>query len=322
MTISRRNLLRAGLAAPAVLALPRAVIAQETPAASQARSQSFRVGDIEIIALSDGYLELPVAMMVGYEPDAAADAAEAAYRRHNGETMHLGVNGYIIRAGGQVIAVDGGTPDVVAPTAGAWRASLAQADILPEDITIAFQTHLHMDHVGGLGALGANARGLPNATLVVSQADWDFTHSDAVFAQSPEMLQASMQMAQALVAPYAADAQRIAMAETEIAPGVTAVPLPGHTPGHMGLRLNSGNETLLIWADALHAQAFQFMHPEWSLALDADMDQARQTRARLLDELATDRVRVAGSHLDFPSLGYVERAGTAYRYVPGGADYS
>ena len=321
MTLSRRALLGAGLAAPAILALPSISIAQGA-VAPVARSARFRVGEIEVIALSDGFLAMPVAFLQGYEPANAEAAARAAYQPFDGEFMRLGINGYVIKSAGRVIAVDCGTPAVVGETVGSWQASLAQAGIAPDDVDTVFQTHLHMDHVGGLGDPGAGNRGLPNAQMIVSEAEWDFTHSESVYAQAPDLMRSGIDLARGLVAPYGDGAERLSMsAETDIAPGLTAVPLPGHTPGHMGLRVSSGAETLLIWADAMHVQAFQFAHPDWSLVFDADAAQASATRARVMDMAASDRLRVAGSHLDFPSLGYVERAGDAYRYIPGGADY-
>jgi len=321
MTLSRRSLLRVGLAAPALVAIPSLSMAQSGPQ-PRARTATFRVGDIEVIALSDGFLPLPVGMLQGYEPVAAEAAARTAYQRFDGGMMRMGINGYIIKTGGQVVAVDNGTPGLVGDTVGGWQASLAQAGLRPEDIDLMFQTHLHMDHVGGLGEVGAGNRALPSAQLVVSEAEWEFTHSDSAFAQAHELVQTSLQLARGLVAPYAEGALQLSMAtETEIAPGLTAVPLPGHTPGHMGLRVSSGPDTLLIWGDAMHVQAFQFAYPEWSFVVDFDRDLAAATRARLMDMAAADRLRVAGSHIDFPSLGYVERAGDAYRYIPGGADY-
>lgn len=89
----------------------------------------------------------------------------------------------------------------------------------------------------------------------------------------------------------------------------------------MGLRLDSQGEVLLIWGDVVHAPAYQFSRPDWSIAFDADIPAAIATRQRFFDMAATDDVMVAGMHLDFPALGFVERHGNAYRYLAAPPDF-
>lgn len=98
-------------------------------------------------------------------------------------------------------------------------------------------------------------------------------------------------------------------------PGITAVALPGHTPGHTGFRLASGDRKLLIWGAIVHAQALQFARPDWAIAFDVDPDAAVTTRKRLLDMVATDRIAIAGAHLVFPGTGHVARSGDADAFV-------
>ena len=324
MSLSRRTFVASTLGAPAILTLAPGLIpaaAQSAPTTRIPATRTFRVGEIEITALYDGYITLPTPMLVGFDPALAEPAAKAAYRRYNPQAFTSAITGYLIRTGERLVAVDCGTPQVVGDTVGTWHDSLALAGIDPASIDTVFQTHLHMDHIGGLGEPGQGNKRLPNAQIIAAEAEWDFTHSDTVYAQAPDLLKGSFDLARALLAPYKDALTLIALQETDIAPGLTALPLPGHTPGHMGLRVTSGEETLLIWGDAIVAAAYQFAHPDWSLIIDADQNAARQIRTRLLDEAATDRLRIAGSHLDFPSIGYVERSGDGYRYIPSGADY-
>lgn len=44
--------------------------------------------------------------------------------------------------------------------------------------------------------------------------------------------------------------------ETEIIPGVCAVRVPGHTPGHIVLAISSGGKQLLCISDAVHTHRF------------------------------------------------------------------
>jgi glyoxylase-like metal-dependent hydrolase (beta-lactamase superfamily II) len=83
----------------------------------------------------------------------------------------------------------------------------------------------------------------------------------------------------------------------------------------MGIRIDDGGESLLIWADLLHSPAYQFANPDWSLVFDADPVLAGATRRKTLDMAASDRLLIAGMHLDMPGFGYVETAGDAWPYV-------
>ena len=365
--LSRRSLLASLAAAPALLALPSLIrstaeAAEGAPANKQSAVIRRRVGDIELFALADGFSTLPSQVLLGLEDEAAQEAARIAHKRHDPAALTISINTYLIRSGDRVIAVDTGATSAMAPTLGAWRDSLAEAGIAPQEVDTLFLTHAHADHVGGMTD-ASGARLLPNAQLVLADAEWAFTHDDALFASLPTDIQGNFRFSRAQLTPYAEGRKELTMArETEIAPGVTALPMPGHTPGHMGLRLDSRGEVLvrgvgapglptppgggvdertcaggrasraprprrargevlLIWGDVVHAPAYQFTRPDWSIAFDADVPAAIATRQRLLDMAATDDVMVAGMHLDFPALGYVERHGTAYRYLAAPPDF-
>lgn len=326
MTLSRRTLLKqAALAAPVTLApvlAPRAAAAATeavtAPASGQGAIQRLRVGEIEVIALLDGYAPIPLALLNGYEAEAGAEAARLAYKREEDGQMTIGVNGYLIRSGGRVIAVDTGAPKAMAPTVGAWHHSLAQAGVAPGEVDTVVMTHLHVDHIGGLSRLseGAAVALLPQARFICADAEWAFLHDESVLNATPAAFQPWIIASRASVAPYAGRREEVAITrETEIAPGVWTVPLPGHTPGHLGLRVQSGDAALLIWGDVVHATSYQFSNPGWSMAFDADPAQAEETRRAMFDMAASDRLQVAGMHLDFPAVGYVERQADAYRYV-------
>ena len=99
-------------------------------------------------------------------------------------------------------------------------------------------------------------------------------------------------------------------------PGVAATLLAGHTPGHTGWLIHSGKDAVLVWGDVVHLAAVQVPRPEAALVFDVDPQLARETRQRIFDRAAADRLCVAGAHLDFPGFGYIERRGTSYRFEP------
>ncbi len=326
MTVSRRIFMRnaalvpAALATPALLRLTDAVEATEVGAALTPQVQRRMVGEIEVIALMDGMIRRPPAMIPGYEEAKAKEAARLAHHPHSPDGMTLGVNAYVLRAKERVIAVDAGSPAGLAPTLGGWHAALAAAGIAPEQIDTVFLTHPHPDHVGGMSDLKTGAIRLPNAHVITSETDWAFTFDEGVYASSPKEVQGGFDITRAMITPYV-KRKTLITPGAEIAPGLTAVPMPGHTPAHMGLRIDSAGESLLIWGDLVIAPAYQFANPDWGFVLDNDKAAAATTRKKVLDMAATDGVMVAGMHLDFPGFGYVERAKQGFSFVAAPWDY-
>ena len=107
------------------------------------------------------------------------------------------------------------------------------------------------------------------------------------------------------------------MRDGEVLPGVMRpCCCPGHTPGHTGWLVHSGHDGVLIWGDVVHLAAVQVPRPEAALVFDVDPDAARATRRRIFDQVAADRLRVAGAHLDFPGFGHIVRQGASYRFEP------
>jgi glyoxylase-like metal-dependent hydrolase (beta-lactamase superfamily II) len=103
---------------------------------------------------------------------------------------------------------------------------------------------------------------------------------------------------------------------TEVFPGVTAVMLHGHTPGHSGYMISSGNDSLLIWGDIVHVPDIQIPRPEVTIEFDTDPDAAMTTRKRVLDMVTTDRLLVAGMHMHFPGFAHIVRQGDSYDMLP------
>jgi glyoxylase-like metal-dependent hydrolase (beta-lactamase superfamily II) len=102
----------------------------------------------------------------------------------------------------------------------------------------------------------------------------------------------------------------------EIAPGIRSVDAAGHSPGLMAYHVESEGKRLLIWADTCVHYVVAIQRPDWTLDVDDIKDKAVATRKRMLDMVATDRLYVAGFHMPFPGVGWVEKAAGGYRWVP------
>jgi glyoxylase-like metal-dependent hydrolase (beta-lactamase superfamily II) len=153
-----------------------------------------------------------------------------------------------------------------------------------------------------------------NAELIVHEQEAAFWLDRDAESGASERIRRNITKGQAACAPYRERLRVVRYGEA--LPGVSAVSLAGHTPGHTGWLLQSGNDGLLIWGDVVHLAAVQVPHPEAALVFDVDPDAARATRVRIFDHVAADRLRVAGAHLDYPGFGHIVRQGASYRFEP------
>lgn len=146
--------------------------------------------------------------------------------------------------------------------------------------------------------------------MIVFEADHKFWSTE-VFTN--ETLTQWQGLAKASIATYADLIERTKDGDTLIK-GITALSLPGHTPGHMGFRADDGSDSFVHVSDIAHTQILQFTNPEIGIAFDIDMDAARK---RTLDMIATDGMKMSGGHVLQPNIGTLERAGSGYTFVKG-----
>jgi glyoxylase-like metal-dependent hydrolase (beta-lactamase superfamily II) len=269
-----------------------------------------RIGDIVVTALSDGYLDTALVSFNAVTQEAASAKLAARFQP---SPPRVSINCFLIWSGGRLAIVDTGAGDKMGPTLGILPRTLAALGVAPGDIDTVLLTHLHPDHSNGLA--GAHGEALfPEAELVVGEADVRYRLDDAErgrFEPVPQRRYFNDPREQ--IAPYAG---RMRHAGGEVFPGVTAVPLAGHTPGHTGYVVSSGDETLLIWGDICHVAELQLPNPNVTVAFDVDNEAAAATRRRVLDWAERDRLLVAGMHLHFPGFNHVVRNGDGYEPVP------
>lgn len=268
-----------------------------------------RVGDFVVTSINDGTLDLPLEVMLGIDPQEASALLAAQFRR---PTPHLSVNTFLVQGQGRTVLIDTGSGNGMGPSMGRLLPNLFAAGVRPGDVDLVLLTHLHPDHSGGLATAEGGAV-FPNAALGVAAKDAEFW-LDVDPETMAEGIRPYVRGAQAAVAPYTARLTRLDTAAA--APGITPVPLPGHTPGHCGYRIGDGADALLIWGDVMHIPDVQSAHPHVGMVFDVDAETAVATRRRVLDMAAADRLAVAGMHLYFPCFAHVARTGTGYAMVP------
>jgi glyoxylase-like metal-dependent hydrolase (beta-lactamase superfamily II) len=160
-------------------------------------------------------------------------------------------------------------------------------------------THGHADHIGGLWTRGGPAT-FPNAKVRMTTAEW------AALRGSPP--------------PGFVDAVGPQVVTFEpgqpILPGLTALEVRGHTPGHTAVRIRSGGASLLAIGDTAHHHVISLRQPEFTISFDLDPATAEASRRALLTRASADRERIFAPHFPFPGLGAVRREGDGFAWAP------
>jgi len=283
---------------------------------------ALRVGEIDVLVVSDGVLPLPTAMLA-HNAEPAARAAWLDHMFLPPDAFDWALNAVVVRSGAQTLLIDAGLgfdPDLNLPRAGQLIKRLEGAGIDLGSVTDVVLTHMHMDHIGGLIVDGVKDRLRPDLRIHVAAAEvafWespDFSHTNMP-AGFPDALRSA---AKRFMKEYREHLHPFDE-EYEVAPGVVAYRTGGHTPGHSVVRLASRGEALTFAGDAVFAVGFD--QPDWHNGFEHDPEEAARVRVRLLRELAETGEMLVATHLPFPSVGRVAVEGDAFRWVPVFWDY-
>jgi glyoxylase-like metal-dependent hydrolase (beta-lactamase superfamily II) len=282
---------------------------------------ALRVGEIDVMVISDGVVTPPAESMATNADPAAREAwLDGNFLSH--DTFDWALNEIVVRSGGRTMLIDSGLgleyPDF--PRAGQFGLRLDSAGIDLGSVTDVVLTHMHFDHIGGLLVDGVKTRLRPDLRIHVSAAEAKFWEAPdfSRTAMPPDMQRVIRESAKRFLSEYH-DQLRPFEVECEVAPGVVVTRTGGHTPGHSVVRLASGGERLMFAGDAVFPVSFE--HPEWHNGFEHDPEEAARVRVQLLRELAETGAWLVATHMPFPSIGRVAVAGDVFRWVPTWWDY-
>lgn len=269
-----------------------------------------RIGDVVVTAVSDGYIDVPFDVLRSIEPTEADGILTANFRP---SPPRISVNCFLIQSGGRTAVVDTGSGDTMGPTLGHLPGLMTSIGIANTDVDTVLLTHMHPDHSNGLSSADGQ-RLFPEAEVVIGEDDVRHWHDDAAMSRANESQRLRyFQWAREQAAPYM---DRLKPATGEVFPNVTALPMPGHTPGHTGYLVESGGETLLIWGDLCHVPDIQVARPEVTMMFDTDPDAAIAARMRIFDMAVSEKFLIAGMHLHFPGFSHMVRGAEGYELMP------
>lgn len=293
MISSRQLLIAAALATTAA--------SPPGPVASPPEARSFMLGKLKLTALHDAnFAALNDGKTFGVDAGAAAVAKSLSDNGLPSDRIAVSVNALLVQMPGRLIMLDTG----LGPNAmGNVAASLAKAGFSPADVTDVLITHTHGDHVGGLATADGHPA-FPKATVRMAAKEWAWMRSQPGSAALVKAITPQV---------------RTFEPGTVVAPGITAVAIDGHTPGHSGYEIVSGNARLLDIGDTAHSYIVSLQHPEWAMGFDNDKITGKASRLATLARLAASHEMVFSPHFPYPGIGTIVPAGNAYRWVPSAA---
>lgn len=183
---------------------------------------------------------------------------------------------------------------------------LASLGVTPEEIDIVIISHFHPDHIGGvLDTTGQVS--FPQAQYVVSETEWTNYQVHGGRAGLEELLATRTAVMQ--------DKLTLVNDGDEIVSGITAVNLPGHTVGQMGLIVENEDAKLLFLADSIQTLP-QTKNMNWAGVYDVERELASQTRRKILTQAAEENLLTITYHFPYPGLGKFTQIDDGFKWLP------
>jgi glyoxylase-like metal-dependent hydrolase (beta-lactamase superfamily II) len=281
----------------------------------------FKLGGFEVTPIMDSkVIRSGLTPSFGGEPNADAVKALAKANRIDADGYEHPFTPLLVNTGKELVLFDTGNGSLSAEyeqmkgrlVPGNLVARMAQAGYKPEDVDVVVITHGHPDHIGGLTKGGQPV--FPNARYVFGAAEFDFWNKGENVREARKF---NRELYVKIVVPFANRAAMIKPGD-EVVAGIRAVDAFGHSPGLLAFTIESDGKRMINWADTAGHYIVSLQRPDLHLDVDDDKEKAAATRKRIFDMVASEGLLVAGFHMPFPGLGYVERSGSAYRWVPHG----
>jgi len=314
ISLSRRRLLQGGSAMMAAGLAGAPAFAKAPMLGTQAPYfYRFKLGNAEATIVSDGPLPLgdPHKNFLGLSPAEMDKQLTDNFLPLDNALLEQ--NALVVNTGDRLVLFDTGlgSLSIFGKTTGKLMASLKQAGIDGKDIDAVVMSHAHIDHCGGCMA-DDGTRHFPNAQYYITQADYDFWTTES---NVPKDLKVFWETAVKNLTPNK-DRMVFIKDGQEFLPGIQAILAPGHTVGHTIFMISSAGKQLCYIGDLTHHPVLLMEKPLTEFAYDTDPKASAQTRVKMLNMLATNRIPILAYHFAWPGIGHVAKQGDGFRYYP------
>jgi glyoxylase-like metal-dependent hydrolase (beta-lactamase superfamily II) len=284
--------------AAGILTAAAGAAAATGPIAVEPAATKFNIGKLTAFALHDADFAAANDGSV-FAADGTTDEVAKVLKAAGAppDVIVLSVNTLLVKVKGHVVLIDTG----LGPKAhGVLMQSLKKAGVSAGDVTDVLITHSHGDHIGGLAAADGTPA-FPKAKVRMASAEWVYMQSQGDIAPLVKAITAQVQTFE----PGA-----------EVAPGITAVSIKGHTPGHTAYEIVNGDDRILCIGDSAHSSIISLIRPDWAMGFDGDRAVAKASREKLLSDLSKSHEKVFSPHFPYPGVGTIESEGIHYRWQP------
>ena len=279
-------------------------------------SQWLRIGDIELLVVSDGVIWQDAGATFGLVPrimwERYAPDIDEKYR------LPVGLNSLVVRAAGKTVLIDSGcgSKSMRAPGAmgientGRLIENLAAEGIQPRDVDVVLNTHLHFDHCGGNTGVedGRLRPAFPRAKYILQKGEWEA-------ASHPNERTRGTYLAENFEPLEDARQVELVDGDAEIVPGLRMSRAPGHTEDHVVFEVESGGD-VAIYIGELAQVPVQLERVAWVSAFDILPLVSIETKKRFIEKAIDRRALLISVHAPYPGLGRLHAEGGKRKWEP------
>lgn len=249
-----------------------------------------------ILSISDGYYEYTHPRQLLFPGVAKGDLIKAGIPVSEWHSWKSQYTPTVVQTKETTILVDAGAGNIT-NTTGQLVKNLKLKNIHPNDIDCVVITHLHPDHIAGLLPSSGHTP-FRNAQIILSDFEFNYwqTNPDLLELNIPPEIRKMIQMTASEFLHRYADRIKVVPMDQQLTPNISLFAAPGHTPGHVGVEVQTNDTLFLITGDAfLHPT--HFTHPEWSSSVDIMPKAATRTRLHILERIKKESATALGFHL-------------------------